>query len=211
MFILLLSLLPNRLSFKSPSQKWQCLMLSLFAYASLSLRIPARTALIFPKSPIGLANVGLVYGGYFPSNLSLSFLDSDLSQPHFNVTFPATCQRIIVSSRVPEDLTIRDPIGQTCVWYISKPSLIVFTVGSPGDGLLTVDSIDGIAVDKKIGEGTAEFKTKFSILFRWRQSLDSADSFAKMRAISRDNSFPYKSQIFEDFRPADAPRYFTAE
>jgi hypothetical protein len=181
--------------------------------------IPAHTGLIFPQAPISLAEVAgrSVYGGYFPAAIDLSLKSSDLSGPHANVTFPATCQRILVSTRPAEELTLNHlpnttkPVEETCVWYASRPSLVVFVVRTRGDGLLTIDSVDGAPVGQTIAEGRAQFETQSHILYRWRQSANSVDSFASMRATQRDNSLPYKSRVFEDFVPGAAPHYFVAE
>jgi hypothetical protein len=133
------------------------------------------------------------------------------------VTFPSTCQRIVVSTRVSETLDLNhlsnstNHVENTCVWYSSRPSRAIFVVRTRGGARLQIESLDGRTVTDAITEGRVELEFDGSILFHWITAANSVDSFANVRFIQRDNSLPYATRIYEEFIPTARPHYFVAQ
>jgi hypothetical protein len=188
-------------------------MLLLLAVLSRSAVIPPRTGIIYPHGGVNFtegASHFRLYGGYFPNavNVSLPIVN------HLNATFPAGCQRIVVSTRTGETFDLNHianstaSANTTCVWYAARPSRAVFVVRTRGDAHVVVDLLDGRPVGDVVTEGRVELDFEESLLFRWFTAPNSVDSFANVRFAQRANALPFATQIFEDFAPTARPQLF---
>jgi hypothetical protein len=184
-------------------------MLPLLSAFSLSTLVPARTGILFPATPINLTAHPLCYGGYFPIAINLTIP----SVPHLNTTFPATCRRIIVSTRTGDTLDLTSAIrwNETCVWYVTQPARASFVVRVRGDAKLVIDSVDGLPVGQTLTEGRFEIDVNRELFYRWYNGPSSTDSVSSLRLTPRTGSPQYRSQVYADFEPGEKPEYFTEE
>jgi hypothetical protein len=67
-----------------------------------------RSALLFRYGSMGFGNT-VAWGGYWPRGVS-----SPLADPIFNVTIPTSCERLVVTTRAPENLEFTSP--GACLW-----------------------------------------------------------------------------------------------
>jgi hypothetical protein len=101
-------------------------------------------------------------------------------------------------------------VPELCVWYISRPSLVRFTIRSRSNSRLTIMAVDGEAVSKELAEGTLDIEIRSDILMRWRNAGNAIDSFATFRAAPRDNSIPFTSNFGGIFNPSKEVEDFAA-
>jgi hypothetical protein len=107
----------------------------------------------------------------FAAATKQAIADADLGLRHLTATFPPTCSRCIVSTRpdVRGELAHDEGgsiVPELCAWYISRPSLVRFTIRSRSRSRLIITAVDGEAVPKELAEGTLDVEIRSDILFR---------------------------------------------
>jgi hypothetical protein len=194
-------------------------MLSLLSVLVASLDLPANTSFIFPNNAVRITDskgtVRTVYGGLFPVATKLTLAEEDLRLAHLTAMFPSTCSRYVVSTRpnVRGELVHEEGgsiVPELCVWYVSRPSLVRFTIRSRSGSRLILVAVDGAEVSKELAEGTLDIEITSDILFRWRNTGNAIDSFASFRAAQRDDSIPFKSNFSRIFNPSKEVEFFPA-